>query len=295
MLFFEDVLNQNAECSGAYLGKFLAESKCSSLENYVKKRLEQTEEARETTLTIPADRKRIAEAVQEYEVPGYLSKSAIQALYVSPNMNYLSRVASRNRQRAEEEKVWKSNKLLSRAVQFARGDTERQITEAHDALFSKMDKRIVHAKNDERSFREYQERAYSSFLDQADKQADVLSNRARERRQSRYLELCGIQEQSPSRETLLSLVEGFSSLAGYEDCSQRQKQCQEMIVALDKKAEEVKVRHRAEQNAERERQIVIAEQKRKAQQKRNKMLSIIAAAAAAVVIIAAMLVTQLLK
>ena len=75
--FFEEVLNQDAECAEAYLGKTLAEERCVTLNALVQKRLSRTENVKYEEFTLATNSERAKVAAEKYFIPNYLSKETI--------------------------------------------------------------------------------------------------------------------------------------------------------------------------------------------------------------------------
>lgn len=103
--FFEDVLNNDSKNAQAYLGKTLAQEECSSLDELVQERLEESRCVDSETLYIPERQAHVAEMVEKYTLPGYVGEVTIRELY-KVDRSYSSEVSGRQKQYQEEENWW---------------------------------------------------------------------------------------------------------------------------------------------------------------------------------------------
>ena len=146
--FFEQALNQDAECGEAYFGKFLAEQKCSSLDSWenhiIETRLEQ-----EQVHVCSEDKKILIQLAEQYYVPGYLSVAEIVGgmnhfddaylSIVSPIEKYISQIK-------ELLSVQSDNKLLGRAFRYARGNLTGRLTAAREQVLENLDQKLQSAR-----------------------------------------------------------------------------------------------------------------------------------------------------
>ena len=128
--FFEQVLNQDAECGAAYLGKFLARVQCRSAKAYadafVKKAKGEAPNGKNAE-ACDADTAFVEACVKKYAVPGILSEEEIRrtldfGLWYCKNSDYYAQAAEEARARLAADKD------LMRAVKYASNEV-KTITE----------------------------------------------------------------------------------------------------------------------------------------------------------------------
>ena len=79
--FFEQVLNQDAECGAAYLGKFLASKKSKNAQDFVQSYLSTAEASAPTSKNAEAcseDSDFISSCIEKYVIDGYLPEKEIR-------------------------------------------------------------------------------------------------------------------------------------------------------------------------------------------------------------------------
>ena len=128
--FFEQVLNQDAECGAAYLGKFLAHVECRSAKAYADAYIENVKADAPDEKNEDAcepDEAFIASCVEKYIVPGILSEDDIRRM-LSFDLRYC--LTSDYYERAVEDSGTQlaADKDLMRAVKYASNEV-KTITE----------------------------------------------------------------------------------------------------------------------------------------------------------------------
>lgn len=118
--FFEDVLNNDSKNAQPYLGKTLAQEKCRTIDAFVRKRKDASQNVRGEKLELQPNRAHVVEMAERFSMPGYVEKSKVFDLYAY-DLSYHSDVAERRQQYKREEAYWAEHKLLSRAEKFAVG------------------------------------------------------------------------------------------------------------------------------------------------------------------------------
>ena len=128
--FFEQVLNQDAKCGAAYLGKFLARVQCRSAKVYADAYIEdvKAEAPNEKNAdACGADEAFITSCVEKYTVPGILSGNQIRQM-LEFDLEYCE-ASSLYALRAEEaQEEFAADKDLTRAVKYASREA-KMITE----------------------------------------------------------------------------------------------------------------------------------------------------------------------
>ena len=223
--FFEEVLNLDAECAEAYVGKLMAGNRQKSLEDYVQQRLNGTSEATSERLAAQKpDEARINTVVQRYTVPGYLEAEKIKALY-GFDLTYVSCLAARKAQSEAGKREFDTDKLLSRAFRFAKGAYKEMLEKTRKAYFDALDARVTEAKMaDEASIAKVKE-SYKEHLKQADEKAAELNREACARREQDYKAACEMQENAKTAEDFGSAERLFKRIGDYADCRARAEGC----------------------------------------------------------------------
>ena len=128
--FFEQVLNQDAECGAAYLGKFLARVECRSAKAYADAFVEDVKDDAPDEKNADAcepDEAFIAACVGKYTVPGILSGEKIRQM-LEFDLGYCV-TSDHYALRAEEaQEAFDEDKDLMRAVKYASNEV-KTITE----------------------------------------------------------------------------------------------------------------------------------------------------------------------
>ena len=126
--FFEQVLNQDAKCGAAYLGKFLSRQKARTVQDYVQRCCKQTADSApaKKTPACKADQAFIDACVEKYQVPGYYSASDIRAAlrfdltYCADRAAYFRDAQKQAMQRLNDDRNF------TRAEKFASGEAKTQ-------------------------------------------------------------------------------------------------------------------------------------------------------------------------
>ena len=128
--FFEQVLNQDAECGAAYLGKFLARVECRSAKVYADAYIEDVKADAPNEKNADAcepDEAFITSCVEKYTVPGVLSGNQIRQM-LEFDLEYCE-ASSLYALRAEEaQEQFAADKELMRATKYASSEA-KTITE----------------------------------------------------------------------------------------------------------------------------------------------------------------------
>ena len=144
--FFEQVLNQDAKCGAAYLGKFLARVECRSAKTYADAYIENVKADAPNEKNADAcepDEAFITSCVEKYTVPGILSGNQIcQMLEFDLEYCEASSLYALRAEEAQEE--FAADKDLMRAVKYASREAKmitENIPQALDKLHADAQKR----------------------------------------------------------------------------------------------------------------------------------------------------------
>ena len=257
--FFEEVLNQNAECAEAYIGKALVQEKCVSLDALVKQRLSKTAGIQSfDKIHLSENKGHIDAAVEKYALPGLFDEREIRSQY-HYDLTYTSEVGARKQQKNEEITAWKTNKNLHRAEKFASGGTAAQLAAAKNQLVSAMDQRIAKAEADRDAAKAKLEKSYAGFLAIVNEEVAQQLQNAETAREKQYDRLFQIAKSSDNTVKLTNAADQLEKMGDYLDSRALAKQCREKARGIIREKKQL----RDAQEAEKRR---IAEEKRVAEE-----------------------------
>ena len=259
--FFEEVLNQDAECSEAYMGKLLVANKRSSEEELFQYYADSTAKAEgsETLEACLAEDEHIQRMADEYAVVGFLKGSDIINQY-DFDRTYVSTASWREYQKTDELDTLSHNRLLSRAMQYAVGSEKKRLDDRMAKLVQVMDDRIKDAqKEDEASVKRIIE-VYKKHIEDVDKKVIELNQEATEHREERYQDLVSQLEAASKKGDFVLLKEKFAKLYGYKDSVALEEKCKEEIERItEEEQKKVELQKQAEEKtAKKQRRIIVA-------------------------------------
>lgn len=215
--FFEDVLNQDAECGEAYCGKYFASERCNDMQAFTAMRLHRTETSQEEQKLACERNKQIEDdIIQQYTVPGYLDDSTIRKMLDFPRF-ITSTVSGRMVQLEKEQQFFEYEKLLVRAVKYASGDFYKQFTEMKKSILNQMSDRVDQATQQEQEDIERTRVAYEQHLAQKCQEIPVEYEKAIKLREHDYQSACSSQNKVKTIYEANALAEKFEALRGYKD------------------------------------------------------------------------------
>ena len=275
--FFEEVLNQDAECADAYLGKLMVKCRQSNIQLLIQYYISKYEFAKTEKLkACLVDTVHIENAVSKYMVSGYLSDVEIRKQF-SFDTSYLSELSDRKQQKKQLVSELTNEKMLIRAQKYALGDTKVSIDKIFEDIVGVLDKKIAEAQNSDNEIITSINRKYKIFLDDTDLKIEDLYKRALERREQDYN--LGVSRFNEARtiSDYEKLQDLFKKMNGYkesinfaENCMKEVKRLRE-IEKLDKAQQEEDRR----KELERQQREEIELQGRIILQKRKKKIKII--------------------
>lgn len=230
--FFEDVLNQNARCAEAYIGKLLTRDKKPELDSWVQMQKEAyTDATTERLEACPEDFGHIDQKVKELTIKNYLAEFIIRKLYVY-DRGYNSALSYRKKQKEKQLAELSEDRLLSRAIQYASGDTKKQLDDAVAAITAVLDERIAKAQDEnEKSIAQIRE-AYAAFTAETDKKAQALNSDAQNRREQDYQNAVEIKEKAENIGAYEGAIKALKAMNGYKDSDALVEQCEKTIENL---------------------------------------------------------------
>ena len=281
--FFEQVLNQNAECAEAYLGKFLAENKCGDTDKYADKRIEALPPcSTERLIACEVQEERIRKAKQENALPGYLEEAEIERLF-DFDRSYDSCKKARSEQLQSEKDFFAQNREIKRIEKYASPEVSEQLNGMKNKIFSFLRDAIAKAENEDKTNAARVVSEYNAHLEKAEAKAKSLRADAERKREIGYSDAGKLE----SHEKYQLAAAAYEKLNDYKDSKERAAQClakhTELERALaekrEKEALELSERHRKEAEAAK---------------KKKKKITISASTAAVLIIAAIIIVTKVI-
>ena len=279
--FFEEVLNQDAECAEAYIGKLLAKNKRSniaSLTSYYVDKYESSET--EELEACQEETGRIEASVSKNAVKDYLADSEIRKMYTF-DRTYTSELSFRKQQKAKQLAELSEEKLLGRARQYAAGDTKTALDKMLADVSAALDGRIAKAEEEDKEAIASVISSYNLHLSEADAKAGELNNGALQRQEQTYQSRVSQMNAAKTIQDYEKLVGLFKGMNGYKDSMALADKCQT-------EADKLKEAERLEE----ERREAARRKEAERQAKKKKRIAAIVAAVAVICIAVIIVVTK---
>ena len=259
--FFEEVLNQNAECSEAYIGKLLVENKATTWLNYVIAQRQKYKDAKGIKISgCSKDKKHIEAIAEKYAVKGYFERQEIEALYNGITSNITSHISERTEQLRLQTQEIERSKNLGRARQYAKGEWKEQLERDIDSIFQALNERIEQAKSDEMRLKKEAEERYQAKIKETDDTVIRKHEEACARLEADYQKLIERKRQAETSFSFEDIRSAFLRLNGYKDSTALADECQ-------RASERIKEEKRKEDERHAHEQKIAAEKKAKKQRK----------------------------
>ena len=259
--FFEEVLNQDAECAEAYLGKWLVKIHRSNVEELIAYYVSEYDNPKlEILEACEEQRDHILSKVSEYQIENYLSSNQILEVYKT-NRNYKSILSSRKKLKEEAISNIKSEKLYVRAKQYASGQLNEKIDNVLFEIERQLNNKINAAQKDDKFSIASVSEKYSNFITNSDEKVRQLYDNATKRRENDYQK--NIKEFNEAKNICdyKSILQGFKQMKGYQSSGEYIKQCNLKIQEIEKaeveaKAKAEKAKAEAEEKAKKKRKKI---------------------------------------
>ena len=227
--FFEEALNLDPECAEAYIGKLLAKEKMPDLDCWINAQIAKyAEEKFEALEACPEDTEHINSMAKEMAVPTYLTEETIKRQYIF-DREYNSSLFCRQRQKETQLNELSSERLLSRAKQYAKGETRKRLDDGLTSITEALDKRIDEARQNDNEAIERIKAAYAGHIAQADRKVQELHDDAANRRKQYYQDIVTRMRSASSVSDYEGIIKELNKLENYKDCSARVEQCRKKI------------------------------------------------------------------
>ena len=234
--FFEKVLNGDSKNAPAYLGKFLAREKATSLERLVQNRIRNNDYVACQRPTIATDREAVERIISECLIPDYVAKSDLKMVFAfSPE--YDDAVSGRSQQLQEEQMFWEQDRLLIRALQFGDQEMVRSIQNAKETAIEQARKRLAQAEEDVAANKQAREAAYAAHMQSATEKAKQIYQAGLARRDNDYQALERRVHQASvtkNKAEVESLIPELERLAYYRDAKSLIATCQKTLAQIEK-------------------------------------------------------------
>ncbi len=251
--FFDKALDMDAECAEAFFGKALAAAKCVSGDELVQKCIAQAQPKSEALTACEEQESRVNDAVRRYNCFKYFPAHEIKKLFSYDQRTFESRTKGWESCIAQEKTYWEqTDRNLSRALRYARGETAARYKALYDQAVSTLEaRRAESAVADEIEKARISQR-YAEEMEKASQKAAEGYEDAKKRRHSDYESFCQSQETATTAWEFdqLVLLFGQESMKGYADSDERAEQCRAEAARL--KQEEEAARLKREEEAARE-------------------------------------------
>ena len=281
--FFEEALNLDPECAEAYIGKLLAKDKKPGFASWIAMQKDKYSSATTERLeACPADTAHVSKKVSEYVLEGYLNAATIQKQY-EYDRGYDSALSCRRSQKAKQQSELAFERLLTRAKQYAKGATQKQIEDGLAEITAILDQRIAQAQEQDQQSIARMKAAYEAHLAQADKKAESLNEEAQNRREQRYQSAVSLMKSAGDVPAYEKARDALKAMNGYKDSNDLAAKCQKEIDRLNE-----------EKRQEEERQAAIRKKEAERAAKKKKTITAIVAAVAVVCIAAFFVVTKVI-
>ena len=165
--FFEQVLNQDAECGAAYLGKFLAKVKSPSAQKYAASYIEQVKSAAPTRKNAEAcaeDKSFIEACIQKYQVADYYPTEEIRKALQFDRRYCADRAAYFRNSQKRAEQLLDTDRNFARAEKYASGETKVQCGALRSALADALRQQEQTAAQEAQAEKQRVIDAYHAFL-----------------------------------------------------------------------------------------------------------------------------------
>ena len=169
--FFEQVLNQDAECGAAYLGKFLANKKSKNAQDFVQSYLSTAEASAPTSKNAEAcseDSDFIKACIEKYVIAPYLTEKEIQQELVFDRAYCAERSAFFQAAVDTAKELLDRDKNFVRAEKYSSGDAKEQCDILRTGLVDALHQKSEESKQAENAEQAHITEAYRAFLHEAE-------------------------------------------------------------------------------------------------------------------------------
>ena len=225
--FFEEVLNQDAECAQAYLGKALLARHLPSLQKLTED-LPPIESLKAQILRLEVDMQHAEEMASSNAIAGYLEYSEIYRLYTTCHPVYKSYVEACEQQYQAAERYWNTDRNMSRAQRFAKGEVVNILSAAMSSMFANFNKQINQAKVLEATQISLAEQEIADHFAAMDQQVYSMRNAAEQKRLQHFQNQNNILQSNALPNVLLQAAAEFEKLGDFRNSLELAQQCRQL-------------------------------------------------------------------
>lgn len=240
--FFEEVLNQDAECAEAYWGKWLVKIHKSNVDELIAYYVSEYDNPESETLEACEEwGEHILSMVSEYQIKNYLSSDQISEVYKT-NRNYKSILSSREKLKEEAILNVKTEKLYVRAKQYASGQLKVKIDNVLFEIERQLNNKINDAQKDDNFSIASVSAKYSNFITNADEKVRQLYDNAVRRKENDYQKNIKEFNEAKNIYDYKSILQDFEQMKGYQFSEEYIKKCKVKIKEMEKAEIEAKAK-----------------------------------------------------
>ncbi len=233
--YYDQVLNMDAECGEAYLGKALIEWRLSGLKALSQKFAPEKYKPNSTVCSAGKKDDVAEERLRkEYAVEGYLSSDDIAAS-LGYSFSYNSYTAGWKRIKTEAQNTLKASRNLTRAENYATSELKSQIRATLTGIYGKLDEKIESADRSDRDTAEKLRKGYENHLQTVEEKLKERKVKAEETRENEYQKTISRVESAGDSESTYSqcksTLEKFG-LRNYKDSKVYIDKCNENIARI---------------------------------------------------------------
>ena len=169
--FFEQVLNQDAECGAAYLGKFFASKKSKNAQDFVQSYLSTAEASAPTAKNAEAcseDSDFIRDCIEKYVIDGYLSETEIRQKLIFDRAYCAERSAFFQTAVASAKELLNRDRNFVRAEKYSSGVEKKQCDILRASLMDALYQKSEENKRAENAEQAHITETYRAFLHEAE-------------------------------------------------------------------------------------------------------------------------------
>lgn len=242
--FFEEALNLDPENAEAFIGKLLSKEKKPGFASWLAMQIDKNNGFKTERLdACSEERTHIEKMAQNYKVSGFLKAETIRKEYEF-DRSYEAALPVRKNQKTSQLKELESERLLSRARQYAKGDTKQLIEEGINEISRVLDERIDQAKSTDEDRIARIKKAYSDFIVKVDKKVEKLNEEACKKREKQYETAVSSMKTADDLSGYESAEKALKEMNGYKDSNELAQKCRDEITRLEEKrlAEQEKIK-----------------------------------------------------
>lgn len=240
-VFFEDVLNQDAENGDAYFGKLLCNNHCSDAEALKNKYISKYETAStEQLVACDENIEHIKNQAYTYTVPNFVCEEDIYEAY-EYDRSYKSSLSSRKKQKENQLNEIYEDKLLNKCKKFTRGNTNAELNDVLDELSRVLDNRIQEAMiNDERAIAQVK-KDYNAFVIITDEKIQLQYQNNMSQIEEEYEKIINDYKECKDYSDYQNLLERCADIDFYKNTSVIISECKQKIVDFNYKSAEAMI------------------------------------------------------